>query len=265
MTEAHDTATYLQARRDSQEPMRTIPAALYPDTLATAFAVQNELVRMLAEQYDSVPCGHKIACTHELVAQRLHAQGPFPGRLMTHSNYESGAQLDPTAFRLRLTEAEFGFILGEDVPKTSTSYTAQTIRPFIEAFVPCLEVVDHGFHDFTTVGERALIADNAIHGACIFGEPITAWQSIDFVDWPVHMHVNGNRFTTGTGKNALGNPLHAMAWLANHLSSRGLSLCAGEVVATGTVGEVYSAQAGDIIVADYGSLGEVRVQFNHPT
>ncbi len=262
MADPKDTAAFLLEHRRSQEPMDNLPDALYPNSKASAFLAQDEMVRCLTEQYGSAPCGYKIACTNERIIHHLNVSGPFPGQLMTHSTYSSGIGLDPDTFRCRIMEAEFGFVLGEDVPVSDAPYDAQTIRPYIEAFVPSLEIVDHRFHDFATVGECALIADNAIHSACIVGEPVTHWQPLDFIHWPVRMWVNGDPFPLGTGESVLGNPLNAMAWLANHLASRKLSLCAGERVCTGTVGEPYHAVPGDAVLADFGDLGQVSMQFH---
>ncbi|MXX16392.1 MAG: hypothetical protein F4Z52_04025 [Gammaproteobacteria bacterium] len=256
-----DTAAFLLDHRLSLEPVDNIPDALYPGSQAAAYAVQDEVVRGLTGRFGGVPCGYKMACTNERVIRLLNVSGPFPGRLMTHSTHDSDVELDPGAFRLRIMEAEFGFILGEDVPQAGAPYTAETIRPYIEAFVPSLEIVDHRFNDFSTVGEYALIADNAVHGACIFGEPVTGWQGVDFCRRQVRLQVNGETFAVGVGENVLGDPLYAMAWLANHLALRDRTLRAGERVSTGTAGEIYFAEPGDAVLADYGNLGRVGVRF----
>ncbi len=261
MSAPPDTAAFLLDHRRSLEPVDNIPDALYPGTQAAAYAVQDEVVRGLAERFGGVPCGYKMACTNERVIRLLNVSGPFPGRLLTHSTHDSDVELDPGEFRLRIMEAEFGFILGEDVPLARAPYTAETIRPYIEAFVPSLEIVDHRFSDFSGVGENALIADNAIHGACIFGEPVTGWQGIDFSRRQVRLQVNGETFAVGVGEHVLGDPLYAMAWLANHLALRGRTLRVGERVTTGTAGEIYFANPGDAVLADYGDLGRVSMRF----
>lgn len=261
MPDPKDTAAFLLAHRQSLEPVDNLPDALYPDAISTAFDAQDAVIAGLIDRHGGEPCGYKIACTNDRVIALLNTSGPFPGRLLTHSTHPDGAVLDPSGFRLRIIEAEFGFLLGRDVPVPDTPYTARTIRPFIDAFLPSLEIVDHRYNDFTSVGERALIADNAIHGASVFGQPATAWREIDFVTRPVRLLVNGREFTTGLGENVLGDPLYAMAWLANHLAGRGITLRAGERITTGTAGTIYPAGPGDNIVADYGDLGRVGLRF----
>ena len=262
MHSPQDTAAFLLEHRRTLAPVDNLPEALYPDSLSAAFTTQAGVVSGLCRRFGGEPCGYKIACTNARVIDLLNTSGPFPGRLMTHSTFASGAVLDPGDFRLRIMEAEFGFVIGKDAPISDTPYTADSIRPFIEAFIPSLEVVDHKYHDFTVVGENALIADNAIHGACVFGDPVTDWQEVDFARWPVRLMVNGEEFTLGTGENVLGDPLYAMAWLANHLGSRDIMLRAGEKVSTGTAGAIYHADPGDTICADFGELGRVDLRFS---
>jgi 2-keto-4-pentenoate hydratase len=65
----------------------------------------------------------------------------------------------------------------------------------------------------------------------------------------------------GHGKNVLGDPLIALTWLANELRQLGLTLRAGEVVTTGTCHPPLPIEAGDLLQADFGSIGKVSVAF----
>ena len=65
----------------------------------------------------------------------------------------------------------------------------------------------------------------------------------------------------GHGKNVLGDPRIALAWLANELRELGVTLKAGEVVTTGTCHPPLPIQSGDRFEADFGALGKVSVGF----
>ena len=261
MYHPQEAATFLQDLRAGKSATHNVPDTLYPPSVEDAFTVQDLVVQERLHSHDSKPLGYKIACTNQQVIDLLGVSGPFPGRLMTHSTYESGAALLASDFRLRIMEAEFGFELARDVPLADTAYTADSIRSYVGAFLPGLEIVDHGYTDFSRVGESALIADNAIHGACVFGKPVKNWQDTDFPGHSVTLSVNGDVFATGIGANVLGNPLSALAWLANHLAGRGIVLRAGERILTGTAGKIYPAQTGDAVTADFGDLGSVSLAF----
>ena len=261
MNDPAKTAAFLVDHRARKDPVDNIPRDLYPADLSAAYSVQDMVVENRLQAHGGSPCGYKIACTNPRVVQLLNVSGPFPGRLMTYSTHENGSVLDAAGFRLRIMEAEFGFELARDVPLSEVPYTADSIRPFIGAFVAGLEIVDHCYHDFTRVGEAAIIADNAIHGACVFGGPNKAWGQVDFVRHPVELLVNDRAVSSGIGGNALGNPLYALAWLANHLAGRSIVLRAGERVLTGTAGDIHHAVAGDTVTADFGTLGRVGLSF----
>ena len=56
--------------------------------------------------------------------------------------------------------------------------------------------------------------------------------------------------------------MNVMAWLANDLQSQEKTLKAGDIVTTGTVCEIYSAQSGDHILGNFGKLGAVSFSFD---
>jgi 2-keto-4-pentenoate hydratase len=68
---------------------------------------------------------------------------------------------------------------------------------------------------------------------------------------------NGELVATGAGAAALGDPLHAVAWLANTLHPLGESLEAGHVVMTGALHAAVSLAEGDVFRAEFDHLGPV--------
>jgi 2-keto-4-pentenoate hydratase len=72
---------------------------------------------------------------------------------------------------------------------------------------------------------------------------------------------NGEIVGTYTAAEVMGNPLNALAWLANHLATRGLALKPGDVVMSGAISKVLRPKAGDMIRARFTRLGSVSVKF----
>ena len=60
----------------------------------------------------------------------------------------------------------------------------------------------------------------------------------------------------------LGDPRIALTWLANQLSSLGITLQKGHVVTTGTCMVPLELQPGDSASADFGVLGRVDMIFS---
>jgi 2-keto-4-pentenoate hydratase len=260
MRSATATAEYLLSLRQTQRPVAELPAELRPRTLGESYEIQNRLVEMLLARQGGQRIGYKIACTSELAQKALGVDGPFYGTLLSCSTHRSGSKLRASNFTVRCTEAEFAFQMGADVPDGRT-YDAATITEFIGAALPSIEVVDHRYHDWQTVGAPSLLADNAIHGAWVPGEPYARWREIDFAQHPVSFVINGSRTLTGSGAAVLGNPLNVLAWLANELQRFGGRLRRGDYVTTGVTTDIYLARSGDRLAADFGALGRVEMEF----
>ena len=126
---------------------------------------------------------------------------------------------------------------------------------------PAIEIPDSRFADFVSAGAAQIIADNACAHLFVLGAPTTAnWRALDLVEEKPVITLRGKQFI-GHGKNVLGDPRIALAWLANELSSARHNACrAGQIVTTGTCHPPLPIQAGDLFEADFGSLGKVSVE-----
>jgi len=59
----------------------------------------------------------------------------------------------------------------------------------------------------------------------------------------------------------MGNPLTAVAWLANTLGGLGLPLKSGEVILSGSLSIMFPIQAGDSLRMRLGGVGSVACRF----
>lgn len=247
-------------RLKKRAPVAALPAEVVPRTLAEGYQVQDLLVKKLLDRHGGRTIGYKIACTSELAQKALGVDGPFFGVLLSATSYASGVKLPGADYTVRCAEAEFGFEMAEDVPAGPT-YTSESIKDYIGAAIPSIEIVDHRYHDWQTVGAPSLLADNAIHGFWVAGEPYTKFCDIDFAKHPTALIVNKNRTFTGSGAAVLGNPLTVVAHLANELPKFGRKLRRGDRITTGVTTDIYLAQPGDHLAADFGPIGRVEMSF----
>ena len=67
----------------------------------------------------------------------------------------------------------------------------------------------------------------------------------------------------GSGAAVLGDPMVALVWLVNELSSLGITLRASQVVTTGACTVPLQVVPGDRVVADFGVLGTASVTFTY--
>ena len=262
MDRASLAAETLFDMRLTKRTVAALPPGAVPASLAEGYRVQELLVQKFLARLGGTTIGYKAAATNVTAQKQMDVDGPFFGTLLSATSHRSPTVLPASAFTLRIVEAEFGFEMGEDVPPSDVPYTAETVAPFVAAAIPAIEVVDHRFHDWKTVGAPSLAADNAIHAAWVEGEPVRDWRGFDLSRHPVAVIVNGEPWRTGSGANVLGNPLNVVAWLANELPKHGRVLRRGEKISTGTTAEVYFANPGDRVIADFGPLGRAEVRFD---
>lgn len=249
-------ADELLAMRREKRVVAKLPPEFLPGSQDDAYRIQDTLVAKLLKANGSRAIGYKAAATNDVAQKQLNVTAPFSGRLLSHSTHRSGVTLSAANFTQRIIEPEFGFLIGTDVPASKEPYTRETIAPFVVAVIPAIEVVDHRYTDWTVVGAPSLIADNAIHGAWIEGEPVTDWRAIDLAAHATKLIVNGEVIRNGSGAAVLGHPLNVVAWLANVRPLR-----TGDKITTGTTTAVHFATAGERIIADFGSFGAVSVSF----
>ena len=254
-------AKLLSEARIGHARIAEIPAGVRPESVAEAYGCQDAVVQHWLDHYGGEIAGYKIACTNVTAQRQLNVDGPFHGKLLSAFCFESPATLPTDRFFMRVIEAEFGFLMGRDLPPAAEPRSREEVAAAVDALVPGIEIVDSRFDDWTTIGAPSLTADNACNAAWVRGTPVKNWQHLDLAEHTVRLTVNGKLHREGSGRAVLGHPLNALKWLADTLSSQGRTLKAGQFVTTGVTMEVYFAERGDHCVADFGPLGMVEVEF----
>jgi len=125
-----------------------------------------------------------------------------------------------------------------------------------------MEIVDARYVDYTRLDTPTLIADDFFDAGVVLGEEHEDWQGIDLPTVGGVTRINGEEAGRGTGRDVMGHPFNALAWLANQRSRRGLSLAAGEFVFLGSVVETKWVTRGDHVVMDLDRLGRVEARFD---
>ena len=145
------------------------PSELRPASFDDAYAIQRRVVAGLLPA-GGRRIGYKAACTSPIAQAALEVDGPLFGQLLSHSSRPSGSTLAASDFVHRVIEAEFAFRLGADVTPVAGGHTIESIAACIDAVIPAIEVVDYHYVAWT-IGALQVAADNAIHGAWVYGAP----------------------------------------------------------------------------------------------
>jgi len=232
-----------------------IPASIRPASRADGYAVQATL-----EGRSGAPLfGWKIAATSTAGQKHINVDGPLAGRLLAERAFESGATVPFGANHMRVAEAEFAFRMRRDLTPQWGPFGVAEVVDAAGSLHPAIEIPDSRYDDFTIVGAAQLIADDACAHYFVLGAAAPdSWRAIDLSAHAVTGEVVGKPARDGVGANVLGDPRIALAWLANELSSLGITLRAGQVVTTGTCLVPLEIAPGDHVRMDFGVLGQVE-------
>jgi len=236
--------------------LKALDPSQRPRERKEAYAIQAEIEKT------GKLFGWKIAATSEAGQKHINVAGPMAGRILAETVIPDGGTAAMAGNEMRVAEPEFAFRMARDLPPRREPYEVAEVLDAVGALHPAIEIPDSRFADFVGAGEAQIIADNACAHLFVLGPPANAtWRALDLVKEKPIITMRGKQYV-GHGKNVLGDPRVALAWLANELRELGLTLRAGEVVTTGTCHPPLPIQSGDRMEADFGALGKVSVGFS---
>lgn len=254
---AKEWAAELYAARRDRRPIPPITEREPDLTPADAYAIQQGLVELLLADGGSI-VGYKLGLTSRPMQEMLGVNEPDYGPVLSSMVSDDGAEITLDRYIQPKVEAEIALVL--DAPLQGPGVTAMQASRAIGGATPAIEMVDSRIADWK-IKLVDTIADLASSAAIILGP-----RSIPVDGWDprlVGMAVTRNGETTGTGAGAaaLGNPVKAVAWLANTLAPFGVTLEPGHFVMTGALHAAFPVAPGDVVRADFDRLGPVTARF----
>jgi len=225
-------------------------------SLTEAYAAQDRLRDALLGRGERV-AGWKAGFTSKAGQESWQVTEPVCAFLLASGVLASGAEIPAARFVKPGVEAEVAFVMKHDL--AGPGVTAPRALQAVEGAVPALELIDFR-HSGKAVGTD-VVADGVYAKAIVLGGALTPLAGIDLALEGLLYEQSGTVVATNTAYEVMGNPLNSLAWIANHLGSRGLGLRAGDVVMSGSVSKILSARAGDTVRATFTRLGSVSVRF----
>jgi 2-keto-4-pentenoate hydratase len=198
--------------------------------------------------------GHKVGLTSAAMQRQLGVDQPDFGHLLDDMLYEESQEVSMSRLFQPRIEPEVAFVLKK--PLAGPGVTAAHVAQAVDYAVPSLEIIDSRVTDWR-IALADTIADNASSAAVVLGATRWRLSDIDMVDAVVEVTRNGETVANGTTGAVMGNPLEAVAWLANALGARGQSLQPGHVVLPGSCTAAIAIGAGDSVTASFAKAGAV--------
>ena len=233
---------------------------MFPFDRAEAYDVQDQMHLLLGQGL----AGWKVGATSQKMRELDGHDDVIPGRIFATRSYVGPKHdLLISDFPNARVETEFAFRLVEAPVMRRAPWTAAELVPMMTLH-PAIEIIGNRYiNEDASKAENSLltIADNGGGMAFVFGDEVKDWQGTDFQNHPISLSVSG----ADAAENFLGEmrcvPAEAVADLVNHLAARGYELAAGDFVSTGAATVPQPFVAGDNIIADFGSLGIIELQF----
>ncbi len=214
-------------------------------TLEDAYDIQEKLQELfVAGGYGDI-VGYKIALTSPAMQAFVGLDHPLAGAIFASRVHGSPQEFDLTEFQHLGIECEIAVRLATDIPSRPQGHTPESVAPAIGAVMPAFEMIEDRNADYKRIDAFSVVADNSWNAGNVLGSPVTDWQSLNLLTIRGVLQVNGETVGEGKGADALGNPLAAVAWLADQLAAQGRSLKRGMIVMTGSIVKTYFPKPGD--------------------
>jgi 2-oxo-3-hexenedioate decarboxylase/2-keto-4-pentenoate hydratase len=268
--DAIEQAAGLLARaRLEHVPLEALPEACRPRNEAEAYAIQARLQALEVAAGLGTRIGWKIGCTTPVMQSYMGIDHPCAGGVFDSRVAESSPG-EPAGFEFddfcRIgVECEIVVRLGVALPADRAPYSRESVAAAVTECMAGIEVIDDHFQDFRKIDVWTLAADEFMNGGCVLGPPVAGIDPMALDALAGRMTVNGAAAGEGRGRDILGHPLEALAWLANLKAREGANgradLAAGEIVMLGSVVETRWLARGDSVEVDIEGLGTARALF----
>jgi len=262
ITEQHRrevASSLVQATRD-RAPIPPITETWPGFDVDDAYAVQTLVID---ERLDTgaTRVGWKVGLTSAAMQKQLGVDQPDFGPLLNDMQTPSGGQIATAGLIAPRVEGEIAFRLGRDL--AGPGVTVDDVTDAVTLALPALEIIDSRIADWR-IALADTIADHASSAMFVVGDDGAPPEAVDLRAVELTLFVDGEAVDRGVGSAVLGDPLEAIAWLANTLGGYGQTLPAGDVILAGALHASIPVKAGTQVEARFSdpALGTVSVAFS---
>jgi 2-keto-4-pentenoate hydratase len=259
VTDLHEQlADHLHRAYIERRPVPRLTAT-HPDlTLEDAYRVQQGLVARILGAEGGRQVGFKLGLTSKPMQQLLGIDTPDYAPVLSSMVFDSGQAIGLDRYIQPKVEAEIALVLDE--PLRGPGVTAVQARRAIGGAVAAIEMVDSRIADWD-IGFLDTVSDLASSAAAVLSSRVVPLDGFDPRTCGMVVSRGGRVEDTGAGAAALGDPVAAVAWLANTVAAFDVTLEPGWFVMTGALHRAFEVVAGDVVRADFDHLGSVTARF----
>lgn len=252
-----EIANALYLAEKNGNPIKKISAQFMDMTMDDAYQIQ-ELGTALRVNEGMHIIGRKIGITSKGMQRQLNATTPDYGCLLSNMLLREGEPCLMSGLILPRIEGEIAFVLDRDLK--GPDVTVADVYNSTAWVFPCFEVCDTRIENWD-VTVLDTISDNAGGSKFVMGSAPKRLSEINPKLIGMLVEKNGVAIDTAAGAEVMGNPVEAVAWLANKLSEFDISLKAGDIILSGAFLSAIPAVAGDVFTLSLDGFPSLNLRF----
>lgn len=251
-------AAAMIASRDATGPCPRLDGDQRPQSQTEGYAIQDAIIAQRMRAGESLG-GWKIGCTTATMQEMLGIDSPAGGAVMGGNILTSPAAMPASSTHNPVVECEIGVQIASDVPAREGGHDANSIGEHVATCFAAIELAEMRYPDRDIMGVPEFIADDFFQRGVVVGPEVADWKNVDLMGARGTTIIAGDFKGEGFGRDVMGHPFAALAWLANALQERGHQLLAGQIVLTGSLVPAMPLAQGETAVCDVVGLGEARL------
>jgi len=245
-------------RAERQRVPILAPSAWLPGlSVEEAYEIQDAIVGRRLEGGELI-VGWKIGLTSSDAQDQFEADEPDRAPILSDRLVRDGDRI--LLDELIQPRVVAGIAVEFGRPFAGPGMTGADVLPYATGLRAAIEVLDSRIEEWR-IRLPDTIADMASSARLVVGDALIPPDGIDPRRLGVALERNGKGIATGTGSAVLGDPLKAVAWLANVLGRMRQDIEVGHIVMTGALHASVPAARGDTFRAFFDRLGSVSVSF----
>lgn len=224
-----------------------------------AYAIQKAFVDRQVAQGRSVR-GYKVGLTSKVMQESMGSTEPDFSAMTDDLFLPESLPIEHSRFFRPMVEIEIAFVMKGSL-KGPGVLPVDVLRA-TDFVLPAIEIVDFRVGPGPGMTVVDTVADLAACGVAVLGANPVRLEDIDIRRVHGQMIVNGDVKQEGSAAAVLGNPVTAVAWLANKLGEFGITFEPGQTILTGSFVRAMPVNAGDEVIARFDSgFGDVVAAF----
>ncbi|WP_175758042.1 2-keto-4-pentenoate hydratase [Burkholderia ambifaria] len=247
-------ARLLVTARQTGALLDRLPGELLPANPDDGFAIQQAVSHQLGRQIGAWKCAL-----------------PPPGKVIAAPIYDADihrgdvCRLSGSSRVAVRAEPELACLLNRDLPPRREVYSEAEVLDALGYAHLALELLGSRYAHPEALTFPELLADGLFNAGLVIGPRVYLLDGATPADLPLEFDLSltrvGEEPVTFKGRHPDRGLLAPIVWLANFLRVRGLGLCAGQAVITGSYAGVLELPVGRDLRIGFGKLGTLPITF----